>query len=265
MNKKRLWHLLFWTGIITCDVLTGIPYWDSDSAKGIIVNYSIVLSLFYYTRFLAMRLLRNSQTIYQQLSVKKYLLLSAIVILFVGIRYLFDYYILIQGYTVTIWYYSFTQLKFALSFIIPAVGIAFAEKRKQVLLVLSKDKSDLEHENKRISSDNERLIIQKEQISSEKWRLLREKTILIKEVNELKRQHQTAVALNEELTTVRTELETEISNRQTLILVLKAELLAGLEDYKQLANDYAMKMDLYNDKLSRYRNLYGELGDEEEY
>lgn len=250
MNKKVLWHILFWGGIIACDALTSLPYWDSDSGKVLIANYSIVLLLFYYTRFLTLRLLQGSPTIYQQLSFRKYLLLGGIIILFVGMRYILDYYVFVQGYAVTIWYYSFTQMKFALSFIIPAIGISFAEKRKRIISKLSEEK--------------EKLYVQKTRLSSEKWRLLREKTVLSKEMQELKRQHEEMLALTLQQETIRTNLENEISERQNLIVVLKAELLIGAEEYKMLVEKYKDKFDYYHGKLNRYRDRYGKLDDEDE-
>lgn len=293
MKKYLKLHLTIWGLIILLENLVYVEKW-TDNGYWLLgaVNFTLVIGLFYASRYFANRFLINHEIIIGNIG-KLIIPLLIVVAVYIAIRYAFDYFILYQGYEMKFRAYLFMQFRFSLYFILPAIIVAAYENKNILNAGLKKDRIALEstidtlnlkviHLNSITESkeatirhmDDEigELQFNAEMLSRDLDRLeatAKAKELQVAEQNLVIQANSEEIERlgkeNEMLTTSKTELEQEISNRQNFIVVLKAELIAGMEDYKQLANDYAMKMDLYNDKLSRYRNLYGELGDEEEY
>lgn len=293
MNRSIWIHIGIWCGFMALDYAMYIPVWHSQTLLIGLVNYLWFVISFYSTWYIVWSDLNRKQdnTIYA-LGKKNIFWILTIIAGYITATYIGDKYFFDSYYSPSIWSYCLARFNMVSHYILGGVMIAgfyYQRKNNQFLhakrVQLEERMSTLEaremqleariatkeSENMRLNEENGELQFNKEMllrdlVALEEAVARHEARIaeLVNTINNYKAEGEQQKEDNELLRLNSISLEQEISEKQNLVLVLKAELLASAEEYKQLTLRYSRKFDFYNRKLTRYETLYGKLDSDDE-
>lgn len=267
MNRIIRKHIIFWGLYFGIEILAYFKSWGSRFWMIALVNISLALIGFYICYFFGKRLyykLKNELPVKKIIYFKDFWRLITTVIVFLCLRLIGDLIIFNPNSGVSIPEYLVSLSRVVLSIAIPGMLIGIGKRKEEIIIVLNKKQRCLETTIATLEPKVIHLtstIETKERVIQEMDRQMND-LILRNEV--LARENERLKEGNEILQLNRTGLEEDISGHQNLILVLKAELLGGQEDYRQLALRYDALFDFYRRQLDKYRNLYGRLNNDDE-
>lgn len=263
MKKTVLKHSMLWVLYFSSEIFVYYNDWSARFWTIALVNDSITLVSFYICYYLGKQLFREMYTSH---GVRKFTRLTefwkiiGVLVLFIALRLYTDLWIFNPTSNMSIGIYSFILFRIALSVIIPGMLVGIGLCKGDIIRLLNKKQKEIESNIIKLETRIAHLdstIETKEQVIQNMDEQMNK---LISSTETLTLENERLNEDNEVLLLSKTALEEDISQHQHHILILKTELLGGQEDYKQLVKRYETKFD----KLNRYRELYGEIDDDEQ-